>query len=407
MCGINYAPEIIGVGRYAGEIGAYFAARGHQVEVIAAPPHYPSWRVEPPFRAGAYAWERREGVDVLRCPIYATGKARGLARILAPVSFALSSAPAVAWRILRTRPDVVFCTEPTLLSAPVALVFAKLVGARTVLHVQDLEFDAAFAVGHVKAGLVRRMAQLFERHTRRGFGRVVTISNRMRDKLVAKGVPADRVCVVRNWTDTSAIRPLQGANAFRGELGLSEDEFVALYAGQIGAKQALHQVFAAAEAMVDHPRLRFVIAGDGPLKAELVARYGHLPNVRFLPLQPEERLCELLNLADLHVLPQDANAADLVLPSKLAGMLASGRPVLATAATGTELHDVLSGFALLVPPGDATALVQALRSAASDTFVAPQGGLALANDLFSKSRNLSALLDMIERFVHVGANHPS
>ena len=391
MCGINYAPEMIGVGRYAGEIGAFLAARGHQVEVIAAPPHYPSWRVEPPFRAGAYAWERRHGVDVLRCPIYATGKARGLARILAPVSFALSSAPAVAWRILRTRPEVVFCTEPTLLSAPVALVFAKLVGARTVLHVQDLEFDAAFAVGHVKAGLVRKMAQLFERYTRRGFDKVVTISNRMRYRLAEKGIPPERLCIVRNWTDASAIRPLEGANAFRRELGLSEGAFVALYAGQIGAKQALHLVFAAAEALVDHPRLRFVIAGDGPLKAEFVARYGHLPNVSFLPLQPEDRLCELLNLADLHVLPQDANAADLVLPSKLAGMLASGRPVLATAAVGTELHDVLSGCALLVPPGDANALANALARAATDPQPLNSLGLALARHLFSRDENLAAL----------------
>ncbi len=82
----------------------------------------------------------------------------------------------------------------------------------------------------------------------------------------------------------------------------------------------------AARLLKDRPDLYFVVAGDGPEKARLMRDYADLPNLRFLPLQPEERLCELLNLADLHVLPQSSGAADLVLPSKLGGMLASGKP---------------------------------------------------------------------------------
>jgi colanic acid biosynthesis glycosyl transferase WcaI len=133
----------------------------------------------------------------------------------------------------------------------------------------------------------------------------------MRERLAARKQRATRLEVIRNW----------GPNRFRRELGLSETDFVVLYAGQIGPKQSLHLLFEAAEQLIGNARLPFVIAGDGPLKKDFVARYGHLANVDFLPLQPEEALCELLNLADLHLLPQSRGASDLVLPSKLGGPL--------------------------------------------------------------------------------------
>jgi colanic acid biosynthesis glycosyl transferase WcaI len=104
--------------------------------------------------------------------------------------------------------------------------------------------------------------------------------------------------------------------------------------------------------------ITFVIAGDGPAKAQLVD--CNMPNVLFLPVQPEELLCELLNLADAHVLPQDPNIADLCVPGKLGGMLASGRNVIVMADAGTELHDFLSGVGIIVPAGDVSGIVAAV-----------------------------------------------
>jgi colanic acid biosynthesis glycosyl transferase WcaI len=85
-----------------------------------------------------------------------------------------------------------------------------------------------------------------------------------------------------------------------------------------------------------------------------------MPNVRFLPLQPIERLGELLCLGDIHLLPQNADATDLVLPSKLSGMLSSGRPVITMSQAGTELHAVVSQCGLVVPPDDTSALAAAV-----------------------------------------------
>jgi len=384
---INYAPEQIGCAKYTTELAEYLVAQGHSVEAVAAPPHYPGWYVRDGFRAFGYSRDVVNGVSVTRCPLLMKRDGGGVWRLLAPLTFAFFAAPAVVWRVLRARPDVVMCVEPTLFSAPAALIAARLVGARAVLHVQDLEVDAAFEVGHIRGQAIRKAAAVAERVLLDGFDSVVTISEKMRAALIAKGLDAGKVALRRNWVDLEAITPLPRGegNNFRKELGLEGDRFVALYAGHIGVKQALDVVLDAAARLQARTDMHFVIAGDGPMKARLQEKYAGLPNVSYLPLQPVERLNELLGLADLHLLPQHKGAADLVLPSKLGGMLASGRPIVATVESGTELSDLLAGVALLTPAGDAAALADSVAAARSaDLSENVEQGLRLAQSLSSR-----------------------
>ena len=359
---MNFAPEPLGVGRYTGQLAEFLFAQGEIVEVVTSLPHYPGWRVFSPYQVWRYSIEASNGVRTIRCPILLHPSGRGIWRLFAPLSFAITAAPVVIWRILRSCPDIVICVQPTLLSAPAAVVAAKIVGARRILHVQDLEIDAAFDIGHLRANWLRRAAMVFEAFMLRQFDSVITISERMAQKLKTKGVSSGSISVLRNWVDTTKIRPLAGPNCFREELGLTDRDFVVLYSGNIGRKQAVNQLLDAALECRDQPLIHFVICGDGPEKKSLIEGYGTTPNIHFLPVQPEERLCELLNLADLHALPQERNAADLVLPSKLGGMLASGRPILVTTDPGTELHDLLNGIATIVRPGDPRALAEAIKS---------------------------------------------
>lgn len=122
------------------------------------------------------------------------------------------------------------------------------------------------------------------------------------------------------------------------------------------------------------PEVIFVFCGNGVGRADLVALCDGLPNVRFLELQPVERLGALLGMADIHLLPQRADAADLVMPSKLTGMLASGRPVVATAAPGTQVAMVVEQCGLVVPPGDAGALADAVLFLANDADIRAELG---------------------------------
>lgn len=384
---INFAPELIGCAKYTTELAKFLERRGHRIEVVTAPPHYPGWFARKPYSASAYSSEMMGAIKVTRCPMLTKKNGGGLWRLLAPLTFAIAAAPMVVWRILRFRPNVVMCVEPTLFSSPAAMLAAKLIGSRTVLHVQDLEVDAAFEVGHIRGQAIRRAANFLERALLGGFDRIVTISEKMRAALIAKGLASSKVDVLRNWVDLDAIkpRPMKTDNAFRSELGIAREQFVVLYAGHVGAKQALDVVLDAARRLADHATVRFVIAGDGPMKAPLQETYAGLANVAYLPLQPIERLDELLNMADLHVLPQHQGAADLVLPSKLGGMLASGRPIVATVEPGTELFEILADTALLTPAGDDLALAEAvLRAEAADLSLQVENGLRLAEALCSR-----------------------
>ena len=374
-----------GVGRYAGELAEGLVQRGQDVEVVCPPPHYPGWYVRAPYRAGRYAAERLGGVKVWRCPIFIKRDASGFARLASSLSFALTAAPVLVWRILAKRPDVVLCVEPTLATAPVALLAAKLVGASTVLHVQDSELDAALTVGHFwLPPLALKLAYALERFLKRRFDQVVTISTEMAVAIVRKGVDPARVLVIRNWVDLEKIQPLAVSSLYRKELGIPHDAFICLYSGQIGRKQALHLVLGAAEAMAGESRFQFVVAGDGPERSKLKQRFGHLANVRFLPLQPEERLGEFLNLADVHVLSQEAGMSELALPSKLGGMLASGRRILVTAEPDTELARFLAGSATVVPPGSSAAIADGLRALATSADETRSDRLTLARSLSAR-----------------------
>ncbi|WP_105424848.1 WcaI family glycosyltransferase [Neorhizobium tomejilense] len=393
---MNYAPETAGVGKYTGEIAEYLAAEGMDVTVVTTPPHYPGWAVQPGYR-NRYSSKIEGRISVLRAPLMLRRKMGGIWRLLAPLSFALTSAPLVFWQILRHRPVTVFCVEPTLFAAPVAQLAARFVGARTVLHVHDLEVDAAFAVGHLSSkAWLKTVGHVFERGVLARFDRLVTISNRMAEGLAGKGVPNAKLSVVRNWVDLAHIHPMEDVSPYRAELGFGRDDFVVLYSGSIGAKQGLSVLLDAAERLKDERRIHFVISGEGPQKPELQARFGHLENVRFLAFQPYSRLNAFLNMPDLHVLPQDRSAADLTLPSKLGGMLASGKPVLVTADPGTELAQFVEDTVYLTPPNDPENLAACIVRAMSERDEwQPHSQTALVQSL-SKRPAIIAIKQLID-----------
>lgn len=363
LYGMNFAPEMTGVGKYTGEIAEYLTSQHAGVTVVTTPPHYPGWAVRDGYK-NRYSREVSKGIDVFRVPLFLTENMGGIWRLIAPLSFALTSAPVVLWKILKDRPEFVICVEPTLFAAPLALLAAKIVGARTVLHVQDLEVDAAFAVGHIKSiPWMKKFAHFFEKKTLKHFDRIITISERMAGRLAEKTGNADQVVIVRNWVDLGHIYPLGRTSAYRKELGYADDDFIVLYSGNIGAKQGLDTLLEAAERLQSQAKVKFVVAGEGPAKAGLAKRFGHLANLRLLPFQPYDRFNEFMNLASLHALPQERGAADLVLPSKLGGMLASGAPMVVTADEGTELAEFLGDSAIITPPGDADALSRAILEA--------------------------------------------
>jgi colanic acid biosynthesis glycosyl transferase WcaI len=376
----NFAPEPTGVGKYSGEMAAWLAAEGHEVRVIAAPPYYPGWKIAPGYRWPLFRRERFAGADVWRAPIWVPNSQGGIKRTLHLFSFAFTSFPLVMMQ-LPWRPDMVLTVAPAFMCAPAGLLAASLTGAKSWLHLQDFEIDVAFRMRLLKGKWLQRLALRMESWILRRFDTVSTISSRMMERLLLKGVAPERVCYFPNWVDVSRISSLRSRERYRAELGIPQGAIVALFSGSLGGKQGLLVIPSAANLLQSRSDIVFVVCGDGVMKSSLEAAGAALRNFHLIPLQPQERLPELLGMADLHLMPQSPDAADLVLPSKLSGMLASGRPVVAACRAGTEIAEIVGQCGLVVAPDDAPGLADAVCSLADDA--------ALRRDLGRRARDIA------------------
>lgn len=356
------------------------ANRGHEVRVVTVAPHYPRWKVFPGYSAHKFATETGDcspsskgSLEVIRCPVWVPANPRGWRRLAYLATFSLTAWPAmlkqIAWQ-----PEIVFLVEPSLCCAPHVITVARVSGAVTWLHIQDFEVDIAAGLKDFPMPSFHVLADKIERLLLRGFDRFSTISSRMIERLMDKGANPKKIALVPNWVDPSSVYPI-AFSQFRTQLRLPRDTVVAMYSGNMGLKQGL-PILAEASAKLQHrPNIKFVFCGDGPYRSKLEADTRGQSNVITLPLQPLEHLNELLNLADIHLLPQLEGAADLVMPSKLTGMMASGRPVIATAASGTALSSVLDKKGIATPPGDADSFAQAILQLADQPRQRRQMGL--------------------------------
>jgi colanic acid biosynthesis glycosyl transferase WcaI len=361
----NFSPEPTGIGKYSGEMAEWLSLQGHEVRVVCAPPYYPNWELAEGYKAPIYRRETRQGVDVWRAPLWVPRHPSGGKRILHLLSFAISSLPVALWQVM-WRADIVLCVAPAIATAPAALLVARLGGSKAWLHIQDFEIDVAYRMGLLSGAWPRRIVSWLEQRLLRRFDVVSSISDRMVDGLKNKGVRASRIRSFPNWVNIGHIQPLTAPSIYRNELGIRAETTVVLFSGSLGGKQGLRVIPKAARLLSHRQDILFLIGGDGVMKEQLQEESEGLQNVRFLPLQPSQRMGEWLGLADIHLLPQSPEAEDLVLPSKLAGMLASGRPVISTCREGTELARVVSQCGAVVPPEDERELVRVLLELVDD-----------------------------------------
>jgi colanic acid biosynthesis glycosyl transferase WcaI len=366
LVGINYAPELTGIGKYSSEMAEWLVGAGHEVRVVTAPPYYPEWCVGEGYAAWRYRIESMRGVSIWRCPIWVPARPSGLKRLLHLASFALSSLP-VLFRQVFWQADAVIVIEPPLFCAPAAWLCARFSGASAWLHVQDFEVDAAFELEILRSRHLRNIASSFEIWLMRRFDRVSTISPNMVRRLIQKGVAPERAALFTNWVDVDSIFPQSAPSSMRRELGIAAEVVVALYSGNMGEKQGLEIVLESATLLASEKHIKFILCGDGSVRERLQEQYINLPNVEWLPLQPLGRLNDLLNMADIHLLPQKSGAEDFVMPSKLTGMLASGRPVIATVNKGSQIAEVLTNCGVVVEPDNIVDFSNAVVRLANDT----------------------------------------
>ena len=392
--GLNYSPEAVGIGPYTAGLAEGLAARGHSVHAVVGQPYYPDWKL---FDRYHRRWKRsvENGVSITRCPHYIPATPTGKRRIVHHLSFASAAYPSLRARAAQLRPEMIFTVAPSMATVPVAQRLARRLGIPLWLHVQDFEVDAALATGLIGQG-GRRIdaAARFERRVLCGADIVSSISPAMCRMLERKGIASSRILEMRNWANHADAMKGENGESYRRLWGL-EGQTVVLYSGTISHKQGLDVVIGAARRLAARGDITFVIAGEGPKRAEIERQAQGLPNVRIADLQDDERVGALLRMADIHLLPQIAGAADLVLPSKIGNMLASARPIVATAHPGSGIADELDGCGLLVPPGDADALALAVRTLADDPAARDKMG-AICKERAARRWSKQLVVDLFE-----------
>lgn len=271
-----------------------------------------------------------------------------------------------AWTALGgERPDLVLCMTDPPVVGDLALGVARRFRAPLVVISQDVFPEIAERVHRLESrpllGILRGLVSLYLRRA----DTVVAIGETMKERLVAKGAPAERVVVIPNWIDTTEITPHPRANDWAREHGL-DASFVVMHSGNIGHAQDLDSLIRAATLLRDRDDLKMVIAGFGARHAELVALSRRLEvtsTVRFMPYRPREVLAASLSAADLHFVGLARGLSGFVVPSRLYGILAAGRPVLVAADEDSETVRIVreEGCGLVVPPGRPDLVAATLR----------------------------------------------
>jgi glycosyltransferase involved in cell wall biosynthesis len=271
------------------------------------------------------------------------------------------------WEGLKVeRPDVVLCmTDPPVI-ADLALVLARRFDAPLVVVSQDVFPEVAVALKRLDNPALVEVLRLATRLYLKRADRVVAIGETMRERLERKGAEHDRIVVIPNWVDTSDLEPRPRDNSWAREHGLT-GKFVVMHSGNIGHAQDLDTLIRAATFLRDIDDLRIVVIGGGARRDELkaLAKVLETDQVDFMGYQPRELLADSLSTANVHVVGLARGLSGYVVPSRLYGVLAVGRPVIAAAESDSETAKVVAsvGAGVVVPPGRPELLARTLRRA--------------------------------------------
>ncbi len=390
-----YPPEKGAAAVCVSETASRLAKRGHQVTVLTTVPNYPTGIIPPEYRGRAIQREVLDGVCVVRVWSYTSANKGFLRRILAHFSFGCL-APLLGEKAVG-RPGVIIVQSPPLFDAIAARTLAWLKRCPFIFMVSDLWPESAIQLGVLRNPLLIKLSEWLEWSTYQQASLVWVVTEGIRSRLIQRGLPLERIFLLTNGVDAAKFRPFPQAQA-RAELGW-DDRFTVLYAGTHGLSHRLTTVLDAAEQIRNRDDIRFVLAGDGAEKANLVAQAQRcgLKNITFLDPCPHNQVPLLLNAADICLV--HVGKVPLfkgMLPIKMYEAMACARPILlAVDGEARRLAEQEAGAAIYVEPENATALVSAilyLREHPHLIEVLGQRGRALVEERFDYDQ-LTAALD--------------
>ncbi|WP_027065127.1 MULTISPECIES: WcaI family glycosyltransferase [Maribacter] len=371
LIGYNYSPELTGIGKYSGEMMEWLSKKGHQCSVITSYPYYPQWKVQQPYRKRRFwytkeivnAGAKKTPITVYRCPMFVPHNPTGLKRIIADFTFFCSALILVLGFTFKEKRDVVISVAPTFLAGVLGVFYKLIKRAKHIHHVQDLQIEAATKLGLIKSKFLVKILFKIEFFIFKNSDVISSISLSMIDQIEKKC--KNQVFYFPNWTDNNLFYPVSNKENLKSQFGFHKEDKVLVYSGAIGEKQGLEIVLTAAKELVNNQKVKFIICGSGPYQLVLKkkSKMMGLNNITFLPLQPKNVFNDFLNMADVHLVIQKADASNLVMPSKLTTILSVGGVALITANEESDLYRLVNthDMGLLVKPEDPNALIEGIK----------------------------------------------
>jgi colanic acid biosynthesis glycosyl transferase WcaI len=382
----SYWPDQAATGQFLTELAEDLVSRyGTEVTVVAGRALNAS-RAEAASGLSLVSREWHEGVDIRRANGSRLRQGRFVARAANYVSY-FAAATAASFNV--GRPDIVVSlTDPPIVGLA-ALWTARRTGARFVFLCEDIFPEVATLLEDFHNSAVNATLDRVNRYLLRHADAIVALGDRMRRRLIEeKGADPARVHVIHNWADCDAIVPGPKDNAFSREHGLA-DRFVLMHSGNVGLSQNLDVLIEAADRLRSKERLTIAIVGDGSKRASLEAMVASrgLTNVRFLPYQPKALLHDSFATADAFLVALKSGIEGFIVPSKVYGILAAGRPYVAATDPSSEAAQIAreSGCGLVAAPGDPAALAEAIATLYEDP--------AMTRDMGTRARLVARQYD--------------
>jgi glycosyltransferase involved in cell wall biosynthesis len=359
----HYWPDVAATGQILSDLAEHLVGKGFDVGVLCSQGAYEGGRLDAPPR------EIRRGVRVRRLPSPALGRRRHGGRLLEYVAFLAQ----VAARLTtgRRRDLVVLLTTPSML--PVSGWIAGLLrGRRYAIWSMDVHPEVEVALGILPRWIARALGPL-DRASHRRAEFVVALGPRMKERLVDKGIAESVIRTIPVWShDVEPDGAGRAGNALARELSIG-DEFVVMYSGNAGLAHRFEEVLQAIDRLAGDQAMEFVFVGGGPRKGEILARAGRNRNFRYLDYRRRRDLADSLTLADVHLLTLRGDMAGLVVPVKLYGIMAAGRPVVMIGPRRSESGRTIeeAGIGHVIDPAEdgpsaADLLVETLRALRAD-----------------------------------------
>lgn len=367
VIGINYAPELTGIGKYTTEFCEYLTTSGFEVTVISGHPYYPTWKKLSNKKANAFYKENISGVNIWRCPHYIPNPQSAIQRIIQDFSFFINVFILINYLfVIRHKFDTVFVVSPSILNGLNALWYKFWnKNSKLVYHIQDLQLDAALSLGLVKNKTLVSIVKKIELVILENVDLVSTISKGMLENIQKKSNKIKQIELFPNWVNFKNIYPCTPSNIFYEKLNIPFNKNIVLYSGSIGEKQGLELVLDAVKILNQRTNVfHFIIIGSGPYYQKLsqIVKDLEIENIQFFPLMNIDDHNMMLNISWVHLVFQKNELKDMIMPSKITSIAATGGAVLVNAIKNTSLYHLVDSYKLgwIIEPNNPEALVEIL-----------------------------------------------